>query len=679
MATRLAVDIGGTFVDAVAFDRESGALRIEKAPTTPAEPERGVLDAIARIGVALGDVEMFIHGTTLGINAYLERKGARTGILTNEGFRDVYEIARTNLPQRSMYDILYEKPASLVPRRRRAEVPGRLDADGEVLEPLDEDAVAGAARELVEEQGVDSLAICFLHAYRNAEHERRAAEVVRERHPGVSLSLSSDIAREYREYERTSTAVIDAYIKPIFASYVDRLRDALEAEGFDGQFFLARSGGGTLTAESAKLAPVHTILSGPAGGLIGTTRVARATGHGNLVAMDMGGTSLDCCVVEDGAAAVEHEAMLHDLPVMIPVYDIRTIGAGGGSLARVEGGLLKVGPESAGADPGPICYGRGGSEPTVTDAALALGYLDPGGFLGGDMRLDAEGARAGLAERVAGPMGADLEGAGRGVFDVLVAKMVGALREITVEKGLDPRDFSVLAYGGAGPMVVPLLGREMRLRSVVVPRAPSVFSAWGMLMADVVHDFSQTEIALLSELDLGALDDHFGPLVRQARETLEEEGFAAADIRIDRTAAMRYHGQEHSVEVPADDLGSIEELAERFEERHRSRYGHAMEDPPQIVHLRVRGTGDLEKPGMGRAEGEGDAAAARIGVRDAYCFAEGRTVPFDVYRREALGPGAALEGPAIVQEATTTVVLQSDQRAEVDEWGQILVTSGEAV
>lgn len=677
MATRLAVDIGGTFVDAVAFDRASGALTLEKAPATPAEPERGVLDAVGKLGVSLPDVEMFIHGTTLGINAYLERKGARTGILTIRGFRDVYEIGRTNLPERAMYDILYEKPPSLVPRRRRAEVPGRLGADGGELEPLDEEAVARAVDELVERHGVESLAICFLHAYRNPEHERRAAEVVRDRHPGVSLSLSSDIAREYREYERTSTAVLDAYIKPIFESYVDRLRDALAAEGFEGQFFLARSGGGTLTAESAKTAPVHTILSGPAGGLIGTTRVARATGNGNLVAMDMGGTSLDCCVVEGGAAAVEHEAMLHDLPIMIPVYDIRTIGAGGGSLAREDGGLLKVGPESAGAEPGPICYGRGGTEPTVSDAALALGYLDPDAFLGGDMRLDAEGARRGLEERVAGPMGASVEEAGRGVFDVLVAKMVGALREITVEKGLDPRDFSVLAYGGAGPMVVPLLGREMRLESVIVPRAPSVFSAWGMLMADVVHDFALTEIRLLSELGLDDLDGLFEPLEAEARSTLAGEGFEEGAIRVERTAAMRYHGQEHSVEVPADALGSIDELAERFEERHRSRYGHAMDDPPQIVHLRVRGTGDIEKPGMGRDEG-GDGSEARVGERPAYCFAEGHTVDFGVYRREGLAAGDVIRGPAIVQEATTTVVLQSDQRAEVDAWGQIVVTGREA-
>ncbi len=681
-SVRIAVDIGGTFVDAVAFDAAARKLRVEKASTTPDDPTRGVMEAVGKLGVELSRVETFLHGTTLGINAYLERKGARTGILTNEGFRDIYEIGRTNLPKRHMYDLLYDAPPPLVPRRRRLGVPGRMAADGRELEPLDEEAVATAADRLVNEEGVESLAICFLHSYRNPEHERRAGEIVAGRHPRVSLSLSSDISREYREYERTSTAVVDAYIKPIFASYVDRLQEALEAEGFRGSFFLARSGGGTLTAASAKRAPVHTILSGPAGGLIGATHVASATGHPNLISVDLGGTSLDACVVEDGAAAVEYEADLEHLPIMIPVYDIRTIGAGGGSIAWLDGELLKVGPQSAGADPGPICYGRGGEEPTVTDAALVLGYLDPDAFLGGEMRLEAEGAHRGV-EEVAGPLGMSTLQAARGIYDVTVAKMVGAIREITVERGLDPRDFSALAYGGAGPMVVPLLAREMEIHSVVVPQAPSAFSAWGMLNADVMHDFSRTEVVLLSELELDHLEELFGPLEEEARQALEEEGFGGARGRLERSVDMRYHGQEHTVEVPADDLSSTGELAARFEQRHRSRYGHVMGDPPQVVHLRVRAVGLLEKPPLERAAGEagGEAAGeaggdgARLGAREAYCFARGETVEFGVHARGALGPGDEVRGPAIVREPTTTIILLSDQRAAVDEYGQIVITT----
>lgn len=671
---RIAVDIGGTFVDAVAFDAGSGRLTVEKAPTTPSDPVRGVMEAVEKLGVDLGRVGTFIHGTTLGINAYLERKGARTGILTNEGFRDVYEIGRTNLPREAMYDITYDAPSPLVPRRRRLGVPGRMGPDGEELEPLDEEAVARAADELVEGQGVESLAICFLHAYRNPEHEQRAGAIVSERHPDVSLSLSSDISREYREYERTSTAVVDAYIKPIFASYVDRLRDALADDGFAGGFFLARSGGGTLTAESAKSAPVHTILSGPAGGLIGAAHVARETGHPNLISVDMGGTSLDTCVVEEGTATVEYEADLGTLPVLIPVYDIRTLGAGGGSIARVDGELLKVGPESAGAEPGPICYDRGGTEPTVSDAALVLGYLDPDAFLGGEMRLDGYAARQGL-ERLGEPLGMTPLQAARGVYDVTVAKMVGAIREITVEKGLDPRDFSALAYGGAGAMVVPLLGREMELARVVVPRAPSVFSAWGMLNADVVHDFSRTRVSLLSELELADIDEVFEPLEAEATRTLEEEGFGPDGRALERSVDMRYHGQEHTVEVDAEGLGSLEELAERFEARHRTRYGHAMGDPAQIVHFRVRGAGELEKPPVERAGEAGDGAGP-VDRREAYCFARGELLEFPVYRRAGLGAGSEVPGPAIIREPTTTVVLQSDQRARVDDFGQIVITTG---
>lgn len=673
MTVRIAVDIGGTFVDAVAFDEASRELRVEKAPTTPDDPTRGVMDAVAKLGVDLSDVEAFLHGTTLGINAYLERKGARTGIVTNRGFRDVYEIARTNVPRRAMYDVLYDKPPPLVPRRRRLGVPGRIGPDGEELEPLDEAAVAEAADRLVEEEGVDSIAVCFLHAYRNPDHERRAGEIVEDRHPGVSLSLSSDITREYREFERTSTAVIDAYIKPIFASYVDRLRETLEEEGFGGSFLLARSGGGTLTAEAAKRAPVHTILSGPAGGLIGATHVAGETGHPDLISVDLGGTSLDACVVEGGSAAVEYEASLEHLPVVIPVYDIRTIGAGGGSIAWLDGELLKVGPQSAGADPGPMCYGRGGEEPTVTDAALALGYLDPDAFLGGEMGLDGDAARRGI-EGIAGPLGMSTLEAARGVYDVTVAKMVGAIREITVEKGLDPRDFSVLAYGGAGPMVVPLLGRETEIARVVVPQAPSVFSAWGMLNADVMHDVSRTEVALLSGLDLDELEGMFGPLEEEARRALEADGFGREQARVERSVDMRYHGQEHTVEVPAGELASVEELAARFEARHESRYGHVMGDPPQVVHLRVRGVGLLEKPPLERAAGSG-GDGARSGAREAYCFARGGVVEFGVHEREGLGPGDAVDGPAIVREPTTTVVLQSDQRARVDDFGQLVITT----
>lgn len=671
---RVAVDIGGTFVDAITFDRETGEVNLEKAATTPDHPSNGVLNSIDKVDADLADTEAFVHGTTLGLNAVLERDGARTGIITNKGFTDVYEIARTNVERDAMYDINYQKPESMVPRRRRLGVPGRLDADGAVVEELDKAAVKDAARELVEDHNVDAIAICFLHAYQNDQHEQAAADIVRDSYPEVSVSVSSDITGEYREYERTSTAVLDSYIKPIFQNYVDTLNSTLADAGFDESFYITRSGGGTLTAESAKTAPVHTILSGPAGGLIGASQVGDVTDHDNLITVDMGGTSLDAAVIEDGSPVVKYDSSLEHQPMLIPVYDIRTIGAGGGSIAWLDGDLLKVGPESAGADPGPICYDNGGTEPTVTDAALALGFLDPADFLGGEMDTDAEAAIDGIQSKLADPLDTSVEDASRGVFDVALANTVGAIREITVEKGLDPRDFSMVAYGGAGPMFVPLVARELGAKEVLVPQAPSVFSAWGMLMADVVYDFSQTNIAVLNDVDIDTLETTFAELETEGRETLSAEGIDESRQRLERAVEMRYLGQEHTVEVDADGISDLDELAARFEAQHESRYGHTMDDPVQVVHVRVRAIGENDKPSLDRQEAR-DGALEPTETREAYCFASGEFREFDVYDRTTLAPGDELDGPAVVTEPTTSLVFHGDQTATVDEYGHIIITT----
>ncbi|WP_433634251.1 hydantoinase/oxoprolinase family protein [Halomicrococcus sp. NG-SE-24] len=673
MTERLAVDIGGTFVDAITYDRETTDIALEKAPTTPNAPTDGVLDSIDKVDATIPETEAFVHGTTLGINALLERNGAKTGIITNEGFRDIHEIGRTNVARDAMYDIQYEKPELLVPRRRTVGVPGRIDADGDVKEQLDEQAVLDAADHLFDDHSVDAIAVTFLHSYRNPAHETRAQDLIRDAYPDRSVSISSDITREYREYERTSTAVLDAYIKPIFESYVDDLDAALTDEAFDGSFFITRSGGGTLTADSAKTAPVHTILSGPAGGLIGAASVGDATNRDNLIAVDMGGTSLDACVVENGTPAVEYEAELEHVPMMIPVYDIRTIGAGGGSIAWLDGDLLKVGPQSAGADPGPICYGRGGTDPTVTDAALALGYLDPEYFLGGEMDLSADEALAGIRDQIADPLDTSTTDASEGIFQVTLANTIGAIREITVEKGLDPRDFTMLSYGGAGSMFVPLLAREMGVQEVMIPRAPSVFSAWGMLMADVVSDVARTHTAVLDDLAEQAADDIFADLEAEAAETLDAEGYDPERQRFERYVEMRYFGQEHTVEVPADDLESVADLGERFERQHDSRYGHTMDDPPQVVHFRVRAIGENDKPALEPVDASSSGDLSPADTREAYCFARESETSFDIYDRDQFAPGDRIDGPAVVQEPTTTVVFHSDQTAKVDDYGHIII------
>ncbi|MGI5201314.1 hydantoinase/oxoprolinase family protein [Spirillospora sp. CA-108201] len=675
--TRLAVDIGGTFVDAIAYDEATGELRLHKAPTTPDAPARGVLDAVGGLAGRLDDVEAFVHGTTLGLNAILQRRGADVGIITNAGFRDLLEIARANVPGQHMYDFAYAPPPPLVPRRHRTGVPGRIDAQGAEVEPLDEDAVREAGRILVEEHGLRSLAVCFLHSYAEPAHERRAAQILRDAYPDVSISVSTDISREYREYERTSTATLDAYIRPVLSDYIGALETRLGDAGLTRPLHIMRSGGGAMTAELARRAPLMTVLSGPAGGVVGASFLARELGRDKLISFDVGGTSVDCCVIEDGSPGEVHEAAIDGFPLLIPIFDIRTVGAGGGSIAWMDHGLLKVGPQSAGAVPGPVAYGAGGTEPTVTDVALVLGYLDPAAFLGGDMSIDADAARAAVAGKLAGPLGVGVTEAAASVLRVLLARTVGALREITVERALDPREFALLAFGGAGPLLGPMLAREMGITETVVPQVPAAFSAFGMLMSDLEYEFATTVLKPLGDATLAELEPAFADLENQGEEVLSLQGVKPEDRTLVRRLDVRYHGQEHTLAIdlrPGDDAAAI---LDRFHELHRARYGHAMPDSGQILTLRVRAVGVLPKPGLRRLSGTGTGTPEPAGSRPAFDVATGDTVPFPVYERQALAPGHAVPGPAIVEEGTSTTVIFSDQRLTVDVHGHLLVSSPE--
>lgn len=676
--TRLAVDIGGTFVDAIAYDEGTGELRLHKAPTTPAAPAQGVLDAVGGLEDRLGDVEAFVHGTTLGLNAILQRRGADVGIITNAGFRDLLEIARANVPGQHMYDFSYAPPPPLVPRRRRIGVPGRINAQGDEVEPLDEDAVREAGRVLIEEQGLRSIAICFLHSYAEPAHERRAAQILRDAYPDASISVSTDISREYREYERTSTATLDAYIRPVLSDYIGTLEGRLGDAGLTRPLHIMRSGGGAMTAELARSAPLMTVLSGPAGGVVGASFLARELGRDKLISFDVGGTSLDCCVIEGGSPGEVHEAAIDGFPLLIPIFDIRTVGAGGGSIAWMDHGLLKVGPHSAGAVPGPVAYGAGGTEPTVTDIALVLGYLDPAAFLDGDMSIDADAARAAVEDRLARPLGIDAPQAAASVLRVLLARTVGALREITVERALDPREFALLAFGGAGPLLGPMLAREMGITETIVPQVPAAFSAFGMLMSDLEYEFATTVLKPLNDDTLTELESAFAELENQGEEVLSLQGVKPEDRTLVRRLDVRYHGQEHTLGIdlrPADDAAAV---LERFHEQHRARYGHAMPDGGQILTLRVRAVGSLPKPGLRRLSGQATGAPEPAGSRAAFDVATGETVRFAVYERASLTPGHALAGPAIVEEGTSTTVIFSDQRLTVDVHGHLLVNSPES-
>ncbi|MFI7025433.1 hydantoinase/oxoprolinase family protein [Micromonospora sp. NPDC049900] len=676
---RLAVDIGGTFVDAMELDTRTNRVRFRKASTTPARPADGVLAAIEALGTDLSEVELFTHGTTLGLNAVLERRGGRTGVITNEGFRDIFLIGRGNVPADHMYDFQYQRPPSLVQRRFTAGVRGRLDHRGRVVEDLDPASVRAAARTLVVDHQVTSIAICFLHSFLDPTHEREAARLIREEFPEVSLSLSTDIVREYREYERTSTTVLEAYIRPIFERYVDELESGLAERGFTGQFLIMRSGGGSMTSAVAKTSPTHTVLSGPAGGIVGAAYLASELGRERLLTFDIGGTSLDACVIENGTAVAAYEAQLEHFPLLIPTYDIRTIGAGGGSIAWLDRGLLKVGPQSAGADPGPVCYGRGGTRPTVTDAAVVLGYMDPERFLAGTMGLHDQAARAAIDEQLAQPLGLDATSAAAGVFDVLLARTVGAVRQITVERGHDPRHFSLLAFGGAGPLLAPLLAREMGIGEVVVPFAPSGFSAWGMLSADIVNDFSRTVMAGLDEVGLDELEELFKAVGAEAVASLVDQGVPADQAVLERQFEVRYLGQEHSLMVTVGSTLDRDAVRGAFDEVHRARYGHTMDNPLQLLNLRVRGIGRTTRPELGtHPRGNGDPSRALLTHRDAYDFGSRAVVPFAVYDRAVLEPGDTFSGPALVDEGTSTTVVPSGQRVTVDEHRYLLVTLEES-
>ena len=672
MQYRIGIDTGGTFVDAVELNTESMEFKISKAPTTPLDPSIGVLNAIKQLRTPLEQTQYIIYGTTLGVNTIIQRKGVQTGIVTNKGFRDIFEIGRGDVPPQNIYDFNYYKPPRLVKRRNTVGVPARINYKGEVVEDLDVSALKSAAKYLVEKQGVNSIAISFLHSYKNPEHERHASEIISGIYPDISLSISSEVVREYSEYERTSTTVLDAYIRPILAKYLLHMEESLAKEGFRGRLLIMRSDGGVMGADTASRTPIATIQSGPAGGLIGASYYSKILKKGNIITFDIGGTSLDVCVIDGGYANVIHQSSLEHYPLLMTMYDIRSIGAGGGSIASVDNGLLKVGPESAGADPGPICYNKGGLKPTITDAAVSLGYIDPKNFLSGNMILNSELAVQGIEENISKLLGNDITTAASGILRVAIANSLTAIRQITVEEAKDPADYSLLAFGGAGPLLASILAKELKIPEVIVPYAPSVFSAWGMLMSDIMYEVSQTYLLILNEITLDTLNEHFLPLESKVKSILLEQDVPSTDMILQRRADLRYLGQEHSLELPLDQVDSIQDLRETFDEYHHKRYGHSMKDPVQIANLRVKGIGVLKKPTLQQKQSLENRQLIRTS-RKAFCLIEDDMVEFNVIRRDALTGKDTLEGPAIIDEGVTTTVIHTGQRLSVDKYGNLII------
>ena len=685
LSLRVAVDIGGTFTDLAWYDEATETVGFGKAPSTPRALVEGVRQCLAKGRVDLARALHLVHGSTVAINAVIQRTGAKTGLITTEGFGDVLEIGRANRPD--TYNLFFERPVPLVPRTLRLEVRERMSARGEIVKALDMPGARAAGRAL-KRAGVEAVAVCFLHAYANPAHEERMGKLLRAALPGVFVTLSHEILREFREYERTSTTVLNAYIGPLVSRYVADLERPLRREGFRGTLFLMQSNGGVMTGGRAKVAPVGMMESGPAGGIIGAAQLGRLLGHDNVVALDMGGTTAKACLVERGLPKVADGYYIGGYatgyPLRLPVVDIVEVGAGGGSIAWIdEGGALKVGPRSAGAEPGPVCYRHGGTEPTVTDANLAIGRLNPVRFLGGEIPLDVEGARRAIRARVAGPLGLDLTDAAHGVLTIADARMAFAVRAITVQRGYDPRDFVMVAFGGAGPLHATAIARELRIPRVLIPPQPGHFSAVGMLLADVRHDYVQTYVRDADAATPEEIEELFARMEAEGARTLASEGLRADAVAFLRSVEMRYLGQEYTVTVPVPSRlrgpEALHEVRKRFDEAYDVRYGHAAPDEQtQIVSLRLAALGTARKPDFARLRDRPGGVPETAGARRVYFGGAWGHIECPVLRREALGAGAEAVGPAIIEEYASTTVLQPGDRVVVEPHGCLVIDVGAA-
>jgi len=674
---RIAVDSGGTFTDIVELAEESGEFRMAKTPTIPSNNVIGVLNAVDKLNVDLIRVQsFFIHGSTIAINTLIEKKGVRTAYIGTEGFRDVPEIGRYNRTE--IFNCKYKNPPLLIRRNLRFEVRERMLFTGEVLLPLDLGSAREVARRL-KSSGVEAVAVCLHHAYKNPAHEQELRDIILEECPNITISLSSEVAREHREYERGMTTIVDAYIKPAVATWIDELDAILRKRGLDAELLLTRSDGGAMRGQMGKESPVNTLLSGPAGGVVGAMFLADKIGVSNIITMDMGGTSCDVSIIKDGEARTTAETNLEGYPVLIPNLDIRSVGAGGGSISWVdEAGGLHVGPQSAGATPGPICYDQGGIEPTVTDALLSAGYIDPEYFLGGEMPLNVNLARRGIVSKVGNLLGMDLEVAAGGILSIAFDRMVHAVRGMTIEEGDDPRDFSLFCYGGGASLFGALISGELGMQSTIIPNVPANFSAWGMLTADVRHSFVETNVVSLNESYTSRIRESFDRLVKKGFDVLAAERIPEESREIRRSLDMRYTGQEHSVNVPVGfsiDGDFRTELKKAFNRTYNSVYGYTLPHPIQIANFRVAAIGRIANPRLRQIKvGSGGINAALKGTRNVFDFVTHTATEYKIYERAKLQAGNVIHGPALIEEPTTVSHIPKDSRCVVDKFGNLIIT-----
>lgn len=669
MPSRISVDIGGTFTDLVMANGSTQTTTTGKVLSTPENSAIGVMTGLRQIVDNPSEIEFFVHGTTVGLNAFLERKGARVLLLMTQGLRDAYTIARGD--RKTLYDAQYRKPQRLVPRRDVLEVRERLRSDGSVFEPIHEEDFEPIIQK-IRAEGIQSVAVCFIHAYVNPVHELRAREILRAAlGDEVSVTLSHEIAREWREYERASSAVMNAYIAPVVQRYLSRLQQELVDFGVDTAVHVMQSSGGIIRAETAREQPVHTLLSGPVGGTIGGVALAKATGRPNLLCVDMGGTSFDMSLIIDGKPGVSNETEQEGLPLLLPLVEIHTIGAGGGSLGWLEAGALRVGPQSAGADPGPACYGRGGTQPTVTDANLFLGRIGTDARLGGWMKLDYDAAQRAIHSVAAQLNLSDTELA-EGMLAVINAKMADAIRTITIQVGIDPRNLTIVPFGGAGPMHAVWLARELGIREIIVPWSPGTFSAWGMLQTDIRRDLTSNFFYPATKTTSELIKGIFDQLVTEGKSLMAEEEVAEDDMYFAMSADIRYIGQEYFVNIPIKTPFDIATIDRDFHDAYKIRYGHSTPGAPiEFVNLRLTAFGRVKSEAMG-FQPKDDTGDPVMGTREVVF--DGQPSMTTILNRDALPIGAQYEGPLIIDETSATTVVPPGYSVSVDQFGNVIIT-----
>ncbi|MBA7573807.1 Acetophenone carboxylase gamma subunit [subsurface metagenome] len=676
---RIAVDIGGTFTDIVYINEDTMQIVVDKTRSTPQDIGRAVLEAIKKIKVDMSEVKLFIHGTTVGINTIVQRKGARVGLITTKGFTDVLEMTRGD--KKELYDYMWRKPKPLVPRHLRLGISERTNHLGEIIEKVDEKEVKEIIKKL-KENGVEAIAVCLLHSYANPENEQRVGEIVREVWPEATLALSHLVAREIREYERTSTTVINAYIEKAVADYLSRLNEDLKNEGFLGQL-LVLGPSGVLGTDAVKEKSIYTLASGPIGGAAGAAHLARLCEIKDVVTMDVGGTSFDVSVIKDGINLEKHQTEIMGYPVLMAGVDIRPIGAGGGSIARVDAaGLLTVGPDSAGANPGPMAYGTGGEEPTVTDAALVNNLIDPDYFLGGETHINLDLAREGVGD-VAKKLGLSLNEAADGILSVARNGMTTATMEILVGQGLDPRDFTLMSYGGAGGVFATNLAKDMSISRVIIPIAPGVFSAQGILTMDLVHTYAQAYVQAMDELNIHELEEIYQNMENGALKILAAEGMSKDAIEFARSLDICYEGQRYYIDtpVPTGELAANEkvkvEIGDSFRHLYETRYGHLIEAPLRTINARLKAIGRITEIPVPEIKRSKEIPQSAI-KKKRKVYLEGNLMDTQIYERSGLLCGNTIAGPAIIEEPFHTTVVMPGQKLNVDKLGNLIIQTGGA-